>query len=331
MASYDEMLQYVQRQVDILDLQANQLVTRDFEDVVRQSPNLPIEVVAERHEKIAYLAPGGPGREPFPWVLTFDGLLKDTDYVTTMRAMLRHLEDAYGCPVDVEFTTNLLRDGSYRINLVQCRPLQVKRQGTIADPPARIEPDKLVLEARGAIIGQSRVCNVDRIIYVVPSVYGKLPLRDRYSVARLVGELVRLREPYRPENLMLLGPGRWGTSTPSLGVPVSFNEVSHVSVLSEIVVMSEHLVPDVSLGTHFFNELVEADILYFALFPGKDGNSLNASFFERAPNRLADLIPEGAKWADAVRVVDAPESDSGSQLVLNANTLNQTVVCYRER
>jgi hypothetical protein len=50
---------------------------------------------------------------------------------------------------------------------------------------------------------------------------------------------------------MLLGPGRWGTASPDLGVPVQFAEINHVSVLCEIVTMRENLIPDVSLGTHF--------------------------------------------------------------------------------
>ena len=67
--------------------------------------------------------------------------------------------------------------------------------------------------------------------------------------------------------IMLLGPGRWGTSSPSLGIPVSFVDINRVSVLCEIVAMREDLVPDVSLGTHFLSELVEMDMLYLALFP----------------------------------------------------------------
>ena len=100
-----------------------------------------------------------------------------------------------------------------------------------------------------------------------------------------------------------------------------------MSVLSELVMMHDDLVPDVSLGTHLFNELVEADILYFALFHGHEGNRLNMAFLDQAPNRLADLLPDEAAWAQAVRVIDA--ADTGP-LLLNANTPSQTVVCYRE-
>ena len=149
-----------------------------------------------------------------------------------------------------------------------------------------------------------------------------------YSIARAIGKLMRLEEPQKPQTVMLVGPGRWGTSMPSLGVPVNFSEIADVSILSEVVVMRENLVPDVSLGTHFFNELVEADILYLALFPDRDGNALNASFFDQATNRLAELLPEEGKWSDALRVIDASGFGGPHPLRLHADTLQQNVVCY---
>lgn len=90
-------------------------------------------------------------------------------------------------------------------------------------------------------------------------------------MARLIGRLLHLDEEKPPEQIMLIGPGRWGTTTPSLGVPVSFAEIDTATVLCEIVAMREDLVPDVSLGTHFFNDLVEMDVLYWRSFPAERG------------------------------------------------------------
>ena len=84
---------------------------------------------------------------------------------------------------------------------------------------------------------------------------------------------------------MLAGPGRWGTSTPALGVPVSFAEIDTVSILCEIAVMLEGLIPDVSLGTHFFNDLVEMDALYVAVFPERSGGVWDEKWMEAAESR----------------------------------------------
>jgi hypothetical protein len=327
-ANLDEVRRYAQRRVDILDLEANQLVSENFADVVRRSPGLNIDLVASQDDKLVRRAEETGAGNVFPWVLTFDRLFAETPFVADMREMLRTLQVAYEYPVDVEFTTNFFRDGSYRINLLQCRPLQVKGGGVITDPPADLRREDLVLEAHGAVIGQSRLVAVDRLIYVVPAVYGRLPLGDRYAVAKLIGRLAHAGDPKKPGTIMLLGPGRWGTTTPSLGVPVRFADINTVSILCEIVAMREDFVPDVSLGTHFLNELVEMDMLYLALFPTRQDNFLNQAFFESRPNRLADLAPDEAAWAEAVRVIDTADLGDGRTLKVHANTLKQKVVCY---
>ena len=116
---------------------------------------------------------------------------------------------------------------------------------------------------------------------------------------------------------------------PLLGVPVSFAEIDTVSVLCEIVAMRENLVPDVSLGTHFFNDLVEWDMLYLALFPGRAGNQWSLEFFEQSPNRLEELVPDAAQWAHAVRVIDLPRPDAPDRpLTIWASSVDQKVLCY---
>jgi hypothetical protein len=111
-------------------------------------------------------------------------------------------------------------------------------------------------------------------------------------------------------------------------VPVSFAEISRVSALCEVIEMREDLVPDVSLGTHFFNDLVEMQVLYLALIPGKEGNGLNTSLIEQAPNHLAALIPAEAAWANAVRVIDPADLPGGRALHLRADALRQRAICY---
>jgi hypothetical protein len=328
-AGFDQVRRYAQRKVDLLDLAANQVVSIDFPEVAAQSPDVPIRVFASHDSEVERMAAEAGMRDVFPYILTFERLLTETSFVRDMRDMLHTLDEAYGCPVDTEFTVNFFDGNDYRINLVQCRPLQVYQGGMTMEPPARIAKRDLVFDAHGAVVGQSRLVSIDRLIYVVPSVYGQLPISDRYSVARLIGRLMHLPEEGPTKRIMLLGPGRWGTTMPSLGVPVSFAEINTVSVLCEIVAMRDELVPDVSLGTHFFNELVEAEMLYVALFPGRKDNLLNEAFFKEAPNRLVDLVPEAASRANVVHVINAADVAGGGSIQLNASNVKQRVVCYR--
>ncbi len=318
-ANFDQARQYAQRKVDVIDLDANQLVSAQFEDIVRRSEGMDVGLFASAAE----------GQDSGHMVLTFEKLLGETDFAPDMRDMLSTLAKAYNYPVDVEFTANFHAADSYRVNLVQCRPLQVKGGGRIVAPPDDIEHDKLLFDARGAVIGQSRILDVERIIYVAPPVYGKLPIGERHSVARLIGRLTHLGKADKKTTL-LLGPGRWGTTTASLGVPAAFGDISTVDVLGEIVAMREDFVPDVSLGTHYFSDLVERDILYLAIFPDKQGNRLNEDFFDSAPNKLAELLPSAEKWSKAVRVIDFDDLPDSPALKLNANSLDQRAVLYLE-
>jgi hypothetical protein len=327
---FQDVRRHAQRRVDVLDLETNQLASYDLMDVARRSPNLPFNMVASRDEDLAR-SDAERGRQSFPWVLTFDRMLASTPFAEDMREMLQTLQAAYQSPVEVEFTLNFLHDGSYRINLLQCRPV-VMGLGGLVDRPNRAElrPEDIVLEARGAVVGQGRAATIDRVIYVSPAAYSRLGDRQRHEVAGVIGELTRAQASEPKRSIMLMGPGRWGTSTPSLGVPVSFKAISGVSVLCEIVAMHQDLVPDVSLGTHFFNGLIEMEILYVAVFPrGKD--SLNMNYFEAAPNRLAALLPAAARWADVIHVIDPVTSPGEPRMRLFADPVEQTLLCYLAR
>jgi len=327
-ATSEEVRQHSQHRVDVIDLEANQLVSRDFAEVALKSPALPIDLFASEDYSALQAAEERGLKNVFAKVLTFGRLLSETPFVQDLRQILQTLQEAYDYPVDIEFTANFFAKDRYRINLVQCRPLQVSGEGVVTQLPRSIGAGDLVLQSQGAVIGRSRLSTIDRLIYVVPSVYAQLPLSDRYTIARLIGRIMNVDRGRRPETIMLIGPGRWGTTMPSLGVPVSFAEIHNVSVLCEIVAMRDDLVPDVSLGTHFFNEMVELDILYLALFPGRQGNAWNRPFFEESSNRLAELLPDAAQWSHVIRVIDVARCAGGRALRLNANALEQKVVCY---
>ena len=330
-ANFEEAQQNTQKRVEVLNLEANQLQAEYFCDVAARSEDIPLELFASRDEELIRRSKEAGTPQPFAHVLTFKKLLNDTEFVGNMREMLQVLQSAYDYPVDTEFTANFLPDGRHTINLLQCRPFQCQDGGAVPDLPENIDRADVIASAAGAVIGHGRAIKLDRLIYVVPAVYSELSVSDRYHVARLIGKVVHAEEQQKPENIMLLGPGRWGTTTPWLGVPINFADISTVSVLCEIVAMREGLVPDVSLGTHLFGEMVEMDMLYVALFPEKDGNSLNDDFFTTARNRLTDLVPDADKWVDCVRVIDTADIDGGVTIKLNANTLDQKVVCYIDR
>ncbi len=326
-ANFEQVCQYAQRRVDYLDLQANRLMSGHFLDVVKDCADVPVEMFASTDESSDAMV----GSTSKIWVPTFDGLLSTTEFVKDMREILRALQEAYEYPVDVEFTLNFVGDNTYRIHVVQCRPLSVKGIETPRPSVREVAKDDTIIEASGAVIGHSRHIRVNRFIYIVPSAYSRLPLQDRHEIARLIGQINHAAEPFVPGCIMLLGPGRWGSNDPFLGIPVAFADISRTSVLCEIVAMHEHLVPDVSLGTHFLNELVEMDMLYLALFPQRGNNYLRTEWFENSPNRLVQLVPKAGKWADVVKVIEPSSIAGEGSTFLVADAFEQKVLCYFER
>jgi hypothetical protein len=322
-ANFDEILRHTQRRADYLDLDANQLVSGDFVDLASSTDGIPLEFLA-RQDRSGSRYPRGTAA---PWFIDFDRLLGQTDFVRDMRDILRVLHEAYDHPVDVEFTMNMLDSEHYKINVVQCRPLQVHGACSTDLPVVDVQGKTRIMAAHGAIVGQSRLSEIGRIIYVVPEAYSRRSVRERYAVAQMLGEINRTCDDVEG-SVLLMGPGRWGTSSPELGVPVAFGDINRVSVLCEIVTLHKNLIPDVSLGTHFLNELVETDMLYLAVFPKQEGNYINEELLLNARNSIADLVEDAEKWTEDIRVIDVAEAPNLLAVTLLADSQKQQVVCY---
>lgn len=327
-AGFDEMARYAQRKMDMINLGENSFSSGYFIDIANQSPELPVEMFASIDRGVERSFQRSQSNEKRHWILTFDKVLSNTEFVTDMREMLRILRETYEYHVDIEFAVNFSSDGKYKINLLQCRPLQIKESKSISSSIPQVDRKNLIMEVHGGIIGQSRMITIDQIIYVIPSVYGHLPERDRYTIARLVGKLTHLEKQGKIKTIMLIGPGRWGTSTPSLGVPVSFAEINTISVLCEIDTMHEGLVPDLSLGTHFFNDFVEMNMLYIGFSGSKKQNVFNQDLLNELPNRLTAFLPAASKWSQAVHIIDV--SDRG-KLTLIADHMKQEATVYIDK
>jgi hypothetical protein len=323
-----EAAHFSQHQVDVLDVARNAPRTVRLADLVNAVPDLPWSLVSS-----ALPAPAGRDRGGRPRsamsrrVLTFTDLLATTEFPRIMRAMLGTLQRAYDYPVDVEFTADLDAHGSLRINLVQCRPLQTRGiQASRVEIPDGVPRSRTLFRSVGSFMGGSIVAPLRRIICVDPQAYAQLRQPDRYEVARTIGRLTRLVR--RPEHVptALLGPGRWGTTSPGMGVPVRFAELGSITVLGEVAFSAGGLMPELSFGSHFFQDLVESGIFYVALFPDRPGSVLNLALLEEYPNRLSELLPADAGLAGTIRVVDLPE---GEELVLQADIISQRVACHR--
>jgi hypothetical protein len=258
------------------------------------------------------------------WILTFDKLLSESSFPDVMRQILQTLDGAYQYPVDIEFTVNMTSSRNFQVNLVQCRPLQTKGEGKRAKIPEAVDARAVLFKSSGNFMGGNVVQRIGRIVHVDGAAYSSLSVTERYDIARLIGKLNKQASDREGLPTLLMGPGRWGTTSPSLGVPVRFSEINNISVMVEIEYATGSLVPELSFGTHFFQDLVETNIFYVAVFPGKNGAVFNDAWMEGLENLLPRLIPDSARYAHVVRVYDVDREG----LYLMADIVSQAVLCF---
>ena len=290
LCSYGDEYRYSQHSVDVIDLEENAFVTIPATTIQRRDVKADMALFTEADlATIARFRELGI-RETPPEIFSFKKLLWQTDFTQAMTHMLTLLAEKYNYPVDIEYACNF-RPGpgaDYRINLLQCRPLQTKGVGSASRAPA---VKTKLFDIRGNFMGGNMCQPVRYIVHVEARPYLDLTPQLKYQTARTIGTLNTL---LRGKDAVLMGPGRWGTSTISLGVPVNFMEICHFFAVSEVSYNERGLVPELSYGSHFFQDLVEAGTFYTALNQEEEECEYHAEALQALPNCFARLVPEAA-------------------------------------
>jgi hypothetical protein len=236
-----------------------------------------------------------------------------------MRRMMHLIQQEYGEPVDIEFTINVAENRDYIINLLQCRPLQVFQDTGGVTVPEDVPEGEILLETRGASMGLSRKVRLDMVAYVDPMKYYLLPYNEKTRIASLIGQI---NWKYRDQgkHMLLMVPGRIGTSSPELGVPTAFSDISGFDAVCEMAEDRAGYNPELSYGSHIFQDLVEAQILYMALFPGERTRYFHPELLRAVPDIIRE-IPGGAEQ-DVVCLADV----SGAECELYHDLANEHIL-----
>ncbi len=252
-------------------------------------------------------------------MVTFESLIAKTPFLRQIQTVLTLLSERLGVPVDVEFAS----DGS-DLYILQCRA-QSRPDEQAPDPIPRDLPRNKVLFTAHRYVANGRVPPISHIVYVDPDGYAQLSSRkDLLDVARGVGKLNALL-PRR--QFILIGPGRWGSRGDiKLGVNVTYSDISNTAMLIEVARKKGNYVPELSFGTHFFQDLVEAGIRYLPLYPDESDSVFQEPFFTGSANLLPQLLPEFARLGDTLRVIDVGRESDGEvlRILMNAD-LEQAV------
>jgi len=320
-----DIRKFSQHFIDLLNLEANQIQTISVPELGGLDLLKQFEMFGTRDRELSDRYEEGtvkPAKES--WILTFDNFLSVTSFIPVMKRMLRTLEERYATPVDIEFTVNFNRTGGLQINLLQCRPFHTLGNGVNVRFPEKISKEKIIVRTESNFMGGNVASNIRCVIFIDPKKYAELSLSEKYSVARLIGRLNRTFVDREKMPTLLMGPGRWGTRTPAMGIPVTFSEINHIVAMAEISYQDGNLIPDLSFGTHFFHDLVETGIFYFAVYPENPGVIFNWEWLRSRPNILEEISPNDAGLGKVVKVSEFKEQG----LVLLSDVVKQKTICY---
>jgi hypothetical protein len=312
----EEIKHYAPKKVDVIDLQSHSFKTIEISTLLKeygaQIPNIQEIFSVNKNDYIGKYSLFDTDFAQDDLIVTFDGLLSDTSFVKQMSLILKTLQEKLGTPVDIEFAS----DGR-DFYLLQCRPQSFSLNSVPAAIPQDI-PEKDIVFSANRYISDGSIEDISHIVYVDPDGYNSLQeLSQLINVGRAIGQLNSLLPKRR---FILMGPGRWGSRGDiKMGVQVSYSDINNTAALIEIARKKSNYIPELSFGTHFFQDLVESNIRYLPLYPDNREIIFNTRFLNHSKNLLAELLPEYADLEEVIKLIDVRQNSGGRVLNITMN------------
>lgn len=319
---------YSQQSLDVIDLEANQFCSVPAREIInKRYPPLRYIVQVEQDGYLGAMRSNMV--EPEKLVITFDGLLSRTPFPARMRDALDLLETHYDSPVDTEFTVEVIDPNSLkpdvRITLLQCRPQShIQETSQVKLPRELLEKDIIFSTQR--MVPQGVVQEIRYVLFVSPEGYFSISTQaERTKLERAIG---RLNAALKGETFIAVGPGRWGTSTPDLGVHVAYGDIYNARALVELSGESVGTSPEPSFGTHFFQDLMEAHIYPLAVILDEKDVLFNHDFFYKTPNKVLKFISIDKRLTRTLRLLAVKDFRPGHHMDLVMDGQKSRAVAY---
>ena len=308
----EEKIKYSPRFMDLINLETGMIETVDAVKFFREhADDFPkLSDIVSIHESGRLYPPNvlfNP--EKADMVVTFSNLFEKSDFLEKIKRILFLLEEKINTPVDVEFAC----DGK-NLYILQCRP-QSQSRGIERKPVPKDIPEDRKIFSTKKYVTTGQIENIEYIVYVVPEEYTNLTKREQMQkVAKIISEL-NAKLPKR--KFILMGPGRWGSKGDiKLGVPVRYGDINNTAMILEIAKEKGGYIPELSFGTHFFQDLVESNIRYLPLYPDQGEDLFNEKLLLESDNKLTDVLPSYKNFEEVVRVVKISEIIPGGTLAV---------------
>ncbi|MEJ2657841.1 MAG: PEP/pyruvate-binding domain-containing protein [Desulfobacterales bacterium] len=312
-----QIMKYSQKIADVLNLKTGELASIPLTSLLKEVSHPDLYWAVSVNEDGHLLAPIFKGKtiNPANTCLTFENLLSKTKFPSLMKKVLQRLQKAYGRPVDIEFVWD-----DDHLYILQCRSLAVSLDTGEVKLPKDL-PEEQIIFTNSQVMSSAIIPDIEYIVYVCPRSYGRLlTVDEKLAVGQVVSRLNRLLQDKR---YALFGPGRWGSNDINLGVRVGYEDINHTLILGEVAFLKEGYTPEVSFGTHFFNDLVEAQIAPIAIFPDDVDTVFKEKFFLDSPSQLLSMTAEFESYKDVVHVVHVPSVSKGRLLQVYQNNEEQ--------
>ncbi len=323
--SPQDLRRYSPQYMDVIDLENNQFLTLPIADLLKaygdKIPNISLMASALKDDIIVDVNPLLTDFKKDNLIITFDRLIHKTPFVNQVKSILSLLQAELGYPVDIEFACD-----DKNFYLLQCRPQSRNHDNAPVAIPMNIMTQSTVFTAN-KYISNGKAAGIKTVVYVDPYEYSRLgAYEDFINIRTIISELNQIL-PRR--SFILMGPGRWGSRGDiKLGVPVAYSDINNTAMLIEIAQKQSKYEPELSFGTHFFQDLVEENIKYLPLYPEDSDILFNQSFFSSSRNILPDIVPAYAYLRDAVKIINIEDVFPNKELVVLMNGDLQKAVAY---
>ncbi|HAK46548.1 MAG TPA: pyruvate, phosphate dikinase [Spirochaeta sp.] len=323
-----EAFKYSPRMMDVINLRENIFETIEINELIKKNPDLfpDIEKLFSVFEDDIFKTKNRYQLdfEKDELVFTLEPLIATKDIIRRFKHILDTLKERLDTVVDIEFAYS--KDKLY---LLQCRPQAGSLDSIPAPIPMETDQSTILFTAK-KFITNGIVDNINYVVYVDPDQYNALSsLQDLERVGKAVG---KLNSALPKRRFILMGPGRWGSRGDiKMGVKVNYSDINNTAMLLEIARKKGDYVPEVSFGTHFFQDLVEASIKYLPLYPDDADVVFNDAEITRSKNMLSEILPEFSDLSDVVFVTDIKKENDGKILKVFMNEdINQAIAIFDE-
>ena len=194
-------------------------------------------------------------------IVSFDAILKYGKYplAKALSEIMDICRKELLCEVEIEFAANVAPSVKLSLKLLQVRPISsYSAEQEVNLDELKTSLGTLFLES-GKALGNGFVNDVSHIVYIAPDKFNSLSTRE------IAAELAEINNTFKSRNdgYILIGPGRWGSSDPNLGIPVIWSDISEAKMIVEYSMPGFQVEP--SQGTHFFQNITSLGVGYLSI------------------------------------------------------------------